>query len=81
MFADELDGDYYKTVCELCAAVCRHRFPPVKADEITETARADKKNAHGNIVVMLPTGGGNVREISLSPEEFKRRLDRCLSAL
>ncbi len=81
MFADELDGDYYKTVCELSAAVCRHRFPPLKANEITETARADKKNAHGNIVVMLPTGGGNVREISLSPEEFERRLDRCLSAL
>ena len=81
MFADELDPAYYAEVCALCSAVCRHRFPQISAEEITDTARADKKNAHGNIVVMLPVGGGRVEEKSLSPDEFQRRLEKCLSAL
>ena len=81
MFEEELDGAYYAEVRELCGKVCRHRFPPVKAEEITATARADKKNTGGEIVVMLPTGGGNVEEKRVTPDEFERRLNRCLSVL
>ena len=81
MFADELDKDYLAEVQRLCAAVCRHRFPQVSAEDITATARADKKNTRGNIVVMLPVGGGRVEEKKLSPEEFERRLSACLSVL
>ena len=81
VFEEELDGAYYAEVRELCGKVCRHRFPPVKAEEITATARADKKNTGGEIVVMLPTGGGNVEEKRVTPDEFERRLNRCLSVL
>lgn len=81
MFREELDDAYYAAMDGMCAKVCRHRFPAVTADKITDTARADKKNTRGDIVVMLPTGGGNVEEKRLSPGEFQRRLEKCLSVL
>ncbi len=81
MFADELDKDYYSSVCDMCRKVCRHRFPFLDIADITATARTDKKNTRGNIVIELPVGGGRVEEKTLSPEEFERRLSACLSAL
>lgn len=53
----------------------------MSAAEITHAARADKKNAGGNIVVMLPVGGGEVEEVSLTPAEFEERLTKCISDL
>ena len=48
---------------------------------VSKQKKGDKKNADGKIVVMLPTGGGNVEEIALAPEEFKEKLALCLSDL
>lgn len=81
MFAERLESAYLDEVRMLCGKVCTHPFPIKDAAAITATARADKKNSGGNIVVMLPTGGGNVEEIALSPEEFEQRLRKCLSDL
>ena len=81
MFSDELDPAYLSALHMLCGKVCRHPFPSVSAEDVTETAKADKKNSGGEIVVMLPVGGGDVEEKRLTPEEFSRRLKRCLSAL
>ena len=81
MFSERLDGVFLRSVRELCGKVCRHPFPIKDASAITDTARADKKNSGGNIVVMLPTGEGNVDEISLTPDEFEKRLKKCLSDL
>lgn len=81
MFKERLDADFAAKVRSLCAKVCAHPFPVKDAAAITDTARADKKNSGGKIVVMLPTGGGNVDEIALTPDEFEERLKKCLSDL
>ncbi len=81
MFPERLDGEFETQVRRLCGKVCSHSFPIKDAAAITDTARADKKNKDGNIVVMLPTGDGNVDEIALTPDEFEARLKKCLSNL
>lgn len=81
MLAEKLAPDFYTTAVAMARRVCRHPFPPLSAAAIADAARADKKNANGQIVVMLPLGGGEVAEISLTPAEFKERLESCLSRL
>jgi len=81
MFRERISADYFDKAVGMARAVCSNGFPRLKAEDITEAAKGDKKNADGKIVVMLPTGGGNVEEIALAPEEFKERLALCLSDL
>lgn len=81
MLRERVPADYYAEAVAAARKVCRHPFPAVSAAEITHAARADKKNAGGNIVVMLPVGGGEVEEVSLTPAEFEERLTKCISDL
>lgn len=81
MLKDKVEGEFYANAVETARLVCRHSFPSFTAAEITNAARADKKNANGKIVIMLPLGCGNAEEIALTPDEFKERLEKCLSLL
>ena len=81
MLREKTDPAFYTAAVAMAKSVCRHAFPDVSAEKITDAARADKKNADGKIVIMLPYGGGKVDEVSLSPAEFKERLKNCLPRL
>ena len=81
MMRERVGDDFYGKAVSMARAVCTHPFPKLGAEEITDAARADKKNGGGRIVIMLPTGGGNVEEIALEPREFTERLEKCLSSL
>ena len=81
MMRERIGDDFYGKAVSMARAVCTHPFPKLGAEEITDAARADKKNGGGRIVIMLPTGGGNVEEIALEPREFTERLEKCLSSL
>ena len=81
MMRERVGDDFYGKAVSMARAVCTHPSPKLGAEEITDAARADKKNGGGRIVIMLPTGGGNVEEIALEPREFTERLEKCLSSL
>lgn len=81
MLSERLDPAFYEQAVLMARRVCRHPFPPLTAAAVTDAARADKKNAGGKIVIMLPLGDGEVAEIALTTAEFKERLESCLSRL
>ncbi len=81
MLKERVPVKFYEEATGMARQVCRNPFPKVSAKEIADIAKADKKNIDGNIVIMLPTGGGEVEEISLTPKEFTERLEKCLSSL
>ncbi len=81
MLKERVPEKFYNEAIKMAKSVCNHSFPRISAKEIAAVARADKKNTDERIVIMLPTGGGEVEEIPLSPEEFTERLEKCLSNL
>lgn len=81
MFRERVPAEFFDKAIGMARAVCRNKFPKFGAEAVTEAAKGDKKNSGGKIVIMLPTGGGNVDEIALEPEEFKERFSLCLSDL
>ena len=77
MLKNELDINRYNDVIRLARAVTTDAFPKLTSEEITEASKADKKNGSGEIVIMLPTGN-DVKEIALTPDEFKEKLEACI---
>lgn len=81
MFKERVPKAYFDEVVALARKVCRHSFPKISTEEITAASQTDKKNVTGKIVIMLPVKEGEVEEMSITPEEFKERLEKCKSDL
>lgn len=81
LLKERIDRAFYVEAVAMAKRVCTHSFPALTADALANAARADKKNASGKIVIMLPLGGGRVEEVALTAEELTERLKNCLSSL